>query len=209
VLLDGPPGTGKTMAAHAIAHAVGRPVLQVDVPSVLSRWLGETEQRLAELFRRARSLDAVLLFDEADSFFAKRTTEVRGANDRYANVEVNTVLQLLEAHEGLVVLTTNLAEALDPAVRRRLRYRLTLEAPGVSERARLWERNLPDGAPLGGDIDVDALAGRFQLTGAHVANAALRAAASAASRGTVITQRHLEDAARAECRALGILCRED
>ncbi|GMV38323.1 MAG: hypothetical protein AMXMBFR64_00390 [Myxococcales bacterium] len=208
VLLDGPPGTGKTMAAHALAHALGRPVLQVDVPSVLSRWLGETEQRLAELFRRARAVDAVLLFDEADSFFARRTTDVKGANDRYANVEVNTVLQLLEQHEGVIVLTTNLAEALDPAVRRRLRYRLTFAAPGVDERESLWRRNLPPAAPVAADVDPLELAECYELTGAHVANAALRAAARAASEGSPITQVHLKDAARAECRALGMLCRD-
>lgn len=208
VLLDGPPGTGKTMAAHALAHALGRPVLQVDVPSVLSRWLGETEQRLAELFRRASAVDAVLLFDEADSFFARRTTDVKGANDRYANVEVNTVLQLLEQHEGVIVLTTNLAEALDPAVRRRLRYRLTFAAPGADERERLWRRNLPAAAPVADDVDPGELADCYELTGAHVANAALRAASRAASEGSSITQEHLKDAARAECRALGMLCRD-
>ena len=207
VLLDGPPGTGKTMAAHALANAIDRMVLRVDVPSVLSRWVGESEKALAGLFERAREQDAVLLFDEADSFFAQRSTEVRGANDRYANAEVNTVLQLLEQHSGVVILTTNLANALDPAVRRRLRYRLTFDKPAAPERERLWVRNLPPAAPLGDDVDPRALAEDFELTGAHVANAALRAASVAASEGTSITQRHLTDAAEAECRALGMLCR--
>ena len=208
VLLDGPPGTGKTMAAHAVAALAGKALLRVDVPSVLSRWIGETEQRLAAVFERARELGAVLLFDEADSLFARRSQDVRSSSDRFANVGVNTVLQLLERHDGIVVLTTNLTEALDPAVRRRLRYRVTFERPGVDERTRLWERNLPWQAPLADDIDLGALAASYELTGAHVANAALRAAARAAAQGTPISQIHLQDAARAECRALGMLCRD-
>ncbi|MBL8622303.1 MAG: ATP-binding protein [Myxococcales bacterium] len=201
-LFAGPPGTGKTMVAGLIADALRLDLYQVDLSKVVSKWVGETEKNLGELFDAAEAGHAILLFDEADSLFAKRT-QVQSSNDRYANLEVNYLLQRMEAFAGIVILTTNHDAAIDEAFRRRLSLRVDFPVPEPDERERLWRALLPAEAALGADIDYATLADRFEMTGGYIKNAALRAAFLAADEDAPIAMRHLERAARAEYQAMG------
>jgi AAA+ superfamily predicted ATPase len=172
-LFSGPPGTGKTLLAGLIANQLGLAMYQVDLSSVLSRWIGETEKALNRVFDQAERAHAVLLFDEADALFAKRT-EVDDARDRYANVLVNFLLQRLERYSGVAILTTNKESYLDPALQRRLSLHLLLDEPEVPERAMLWKKHLPANVPGSNSVDVEALAKQFDLTGGYIKNVALR-----------------------------------
>ena len=201
-LFAGPPGTGKTMVAGLIASELGLDLYQVDLSKIVSKWIGETEKNLSELFDAAEAGHVVLLFDEADSLFAKRT-EVKTSSDRNANLEVNYLLQRMESFAGIVILTTNLDAAIDDAFRRRLSLRVEFPVPEPDERARLWRALLPAAADLDADLDLDALATRYEMTGGYIRNAALRAAFLAADEGTAIAMRHLVRAARAEYQAMG------
>jgi hypothetical protein len=201
-LFAGPPGTGKTMVAGLIADALQLDLYQVDLSKVVSKWVGETEKNLGELFDAAEAGHAILLFDEADSLFAKRT-QVQSSNDRYANLEVNYLLQRMEAFAGIVILTTNHDAAIDEAFRRRLSLRVDFPVPEPDERERLWRALLPAEAALGPDIDYPALADRYEMTGGYIKNAALRAAFLAADEDAPIAMRHLDRAARAEYQAMG------
>jgi hypothetical protein len=201
-LFSGPPGTGKTMLAGVIANELGMDLYRVDLSQVVSKWAGETEKQLAKIFDIAERTQAVLLFDEADSLFAKRG-EVEGGNDRFANLTVNYLLQRLEAYPGIAVLTTNKQESLDEALQRRLSLHLRLELPEVDERIRLW-RSFLDHLPGAATIDVRWLANRFELSGGSIKNAAVRAAFLAAAQrcaldlATVIAavERELDDMGR-------------
>ncbi|MEZ4404459.1 MAG: ATP-binding protein [Kofleriaceae bacterium] len=201
-LFSGPPGTGKTMVAGLIAEELKLDLYQVDLSKVVSKWIGETEKNLGELFDAAEAGHAILLFDEADSLFAKRT-EVKSSNDRYANLEVNYLLQRMESFAGIVILTTNHETSIDEAFRRRLSLRVDFPVPEPDERARLWRTMLPKEARIDRDIDFDALAHRYEMTGGYIKNAALRAAFLAADEGALIAMRHLVRAARAEYQAMG------
>lgn len=201
-LLAGPPGTGKTMSAALIAHELGRPLFRVDLARVISKYIGETEKQLARLFDAAEASGAILLFDEADALFAKRT-DVKSSNDRNANLEVNFLLQRLETFGGVVLLTTNHEHLIDAAFKRRLRYRVALPAPDLCERALLWERLMPTQAPRAPDVDLPGLAARFPLTGGHMLNALVRAASRALAAGTAITQTHLVESCHLEQAASG------
>ncbi|MCB1882282.1 MAG: ATP-binding protein, partial [Gammaproteobacteria bacterium] len=173
-LFSGPPGTGKTMLAGLIGQALDLDLYQVDLAQVVSKWVGETEKQLGKVFDQAERAHAVLLFDEADSLFSKRT-EVKTSNDRYANMAVNYLLQRLEQYTGVAVLTTNKDAALDEALQRRLTLHLHLEIPEVPERERLWKSFLPERAPIEADIDYSVLAKEFELSGGYIKNAAVRA----------------------------------
>ncbi len=201
-LFSGPPGTGKTMVAGLIAKELGLELYQVDMAKLVSKYIGETEKQLAALFDAAEAGHAILLFDEADSLFGKRT-DVRSSNDRYANLETNYLLQRLESFAGICVLTTNHEANLDPAFARRLSLHVRFELPDVAERATLWRAMLPAAAPVAGAVDFEALARRFAMSGGYIRNAALRAAFMAADEDGAITQAHLEDAARLEYEAMG------
>ena len=201
-LFSGPPGTGKTMVAGIIAEELKLDLYQVDLSKVVSKWVGETEKNLGELFDAAEAGHAILLFDEADSLFAKRT-QVQSSNDRYANLEVNYLLQRMESFAGIVILTTNHETAIDEAFRRRLSLRVDFPVPEPDERERLWRSLLPREAAIGVDLDYAVLAERFEMTGGYIKNAALRAAFLAADEGTAIAMRHLVRAARAEYQAMG------
>ncbi len=203
-LFSGPPGTGKTMVAALIAKELGLELYQVDLAKVVSKWIGETEKNLAALFDAAEAGHAILLFDEADALFGKRT-DVKSSNDRNANLETNYLLQRLESFTGICLLTTNHESYLDPAFQRRLSLHLRFELPDVAERAHLWLAMLPAAAPRAPDIDFATLARKYEMTGGYIRNAALRAAFVAASANTVITAAHLERAARAEYEAMGKL----
>ena len=201
-LFSGPPGTGKTMVAGLIARELGLELYQVDVSKVVSKWIGETEKNLAGLFDAAEAGHAILLFDEADSLFGKRT-EVKSSNDRYANLETNYLLQRLESFTGVCLLTSNHESNIDPAFQRRLGLHLRFELPDAEERAKLWRAMMPASAPIAADIQFDELGRKFAMSGGYIKNAALRAAFVAADRGEVITHARLERAARVEYEGMG------
>jgi hypothetical protein len=202
-LFSGPPGTGKTMVAGLLAKELSLELYQVDLSRIVSKWVGETEKQLAKVFEAAEAGHALLLFDEADSLFAKRSAEVKSAVDRYANLEVNYLLQRVESFGGVVVLTTNLDTSIDPALRRRLASHIVFGTPETTERAQLWRSMLATGAPTG-VLDLAALATEFpEMTGANIRNSVLAAAFLAADEGGAIEQQHLRRAARGEYRAMG------
>jgi hypothetical protein len=201
-LFDGRPGTGKTMVAGIIARELGLDLYRVDVSRLVSKWIGETEKNLAEIFDAVDDGQAIILFDEADSLFAKRT-EVKSSNDRYANLEVNYLLQRIDSFDGIAVLTTNFGSAIDPAFRRRVSFRLSFPFPDEEAREQLWRVHLPARMPIAGELDLGALARRFQLAGGYIRNACLRAAFLAAQEETTLAQRHLERAVQLEYQQVG------
>jgi hypothetical protein len=203
-LFQGGPGTGKTLVAGAIANELGMDLYRVDLSRIMSKWIGETEQNLAKLFDAAEDGHAIILFDEADSLFAKRT-EVRTSVDRYANLEVNYLLQRFDSFEGIAILTTNFGTAIDAAFKRRLSFRLTFPFPDEEMREQIWRAHLPPELPKAGEFDLAELARRYRMSGGYIRNATLRAAFLAAEEQTPLTQGHLERAIRAEFREIGKL----
>ncbi|MBO9621263.1 MAG: ATP-binding protein [Sphingomonas sp.] len=201
-LFSGESGTGKTMAAEAVARALGLDLYRVEVSAIVSKYIGETEKNLRRIFAAAEAGGGVLLFDEADAIFGKRS-EVRDAVDRYANMEVGYLLQLMEGFAGLAILTTNLRDALDEAFTRRLRFILQFPMPGIDERRRIWERAFPPGLDAAA-LDCARLA-RLPLSGGIIRNIALGAAFRAAAQGSgdALTMDHVLDAAREEYLKLG------
>jgi len=199
-LLYGPSGTGKTMAAEAVANALGQDLYRVELSAVVSKYIGETEKNLALAFEQAERAGAVLLFDECDSLFGKRT-EQRDAHDRWANLEVNYLLQRVETFAGLALLATNKRTALDEAFLRRLRFAIRFDPPDAGLRERLWRRAFPHGVPTSG-VDPAALAGA-ELSGGHIVQAALAAAFLAAAADSPVEPRHLDRAMRREYEKLG------
>jgi hypothetical protein len=177
-LFTGEPGTGKTLAAEVIAGMLGLTLLKVDLSQVVSKWVGETEKNLESAFCQAEESQALLFFDEADALFGKRG-EIKHGMDRWANLEVGYLLQRLEAFEGLAILASNLRENIDPAFTRRFSTVVHFPRPGLSDRLRLWRLAFPPEAPLGGDVDFEALA-ELDLTGAGIVGAARTAALLAA-----------------------------
>jgi len=205
-MFSGPPGTGKTMVAGLIARELDLELYQVDLSQVVSKWVGETEKQLARVFDAAEEGHALLLFDEADALFGQRTADVKGATDRYANLEVNFLLQRIEAFGGITVLTTNLDANVDRALKRRLAAHIVFAIPDEEERAALWERlTWTSTAPVDRDIDFDELARAFpMMSGANIRNAAFSAAFLAAADGSpAISEEHVVRAARAEYRSMG------
>ena len=198
----GPPGTGKTICAEAIAHALGRRLLVVRYAEVESMWMGQTPKNVRKLFRNARDENAVLLFDEADSIAARRSTSPDQAAAREANTVVNILLEELESFRGVVIFATNLAANLDPAFERRIRAQILFEVPGAAERERIWRAQVhPRRTPLHADVDFRRLAQHYEATGGDIRNAVLKAASAAAlepADGEVraIRARHLEVAIR-------------
>ena len=203
-LFYGPPGTGKSMVAGLIARELGLELYRIDLARVVSKWIGETEKQLAEVFDAAEAGQIVLLFDEADSLFARRT-EVKSSVDRYANLEVNYLLQRLDSFEGIAILTTNLDGSIDPAFKRRMSLRLQFPFPDVDMRQRLWATHIPTDAPVAGDFDFAELARRFPLSGGYIRNSTLRAAFLAAQERRPLGQQHLLRAITLEYRELGKL----
>jgi hypothetical protein len=196
-LFQGQPGTGKTLVAGVVARELGLDLYQVDLSKVMSKWIGETERNLSTIFDAAEDGQVVLLFDEADSLFAKRT-EVRSSNDRYANLEVNYLLQRLDSFGGVAVLTTNSGNTIDQAFKRRLSFRLSFPFPDEETREQLWRAHLPPELPVTGPLALDTLARKYQLSGGYIRNACLRAAFLAAQDETPLHQGHLERAVALE-----------
>jgi SpoVK/Ycf46/Vps4 family AAA+-type ATPase len=195
------------MAAEIVAGELGLDLYRIDLSAVVSKYIGETEKNLERIFRAADQGDAVLLFDEADAIFGKRS-EVRDARDRYANVEVAYLLQRLETYEGLAILTTNLRGNIDEAFTRRLDCVLEFPMPEEAQRLSIWRLALPAEAPLESDVDLPFLARKFKLAGGHIRNIALTAGFLAAEDGGSIGMRHLVRAARREYQKLGKLVAE-
>ena len=201
-LFSGPPGTGKTMVASIIARELGQELYQIDLSRVVSKWIGETEKNLARVFDAAEGANVLLLFDEADSLFAKRT-DVKSSNDRHSNAEVNYLLQRVERFEGICLLTTNFEGSIDPAFKRRLAFRMMFSLPDEKEREQLWRRMIPKTAQIADDIDFHELGREFELAGGNIRNAVLRAAFLAANEQTVIDRELILRAVRLEYRDAG------
>jgi ATPase family associated with various cellular activities (AAA) len=194
-LFAGGSGTGKTLAAEVVAGALGLDLFVVDLSQVVSKYIGETEKNLRRVFDAAERGGAVLLFDEADALFGKRS-EVKDSHDRYANIEVSYLLMRMEAYRGLAILTTNMRKALDTAFLRRLRFVVEFPFPGAVERAEIWRRVIPPRAPADG-LDFTRL-GQLTVTGGNIRNIALSAAFLAADEGAPIAMRHMKAAAGTE-----------
>ena len=205
-LFSGPPGTGKTLAAEVVAADLGLDLYRLDLSALVSKYIGETEKNLEEVFAAAGAGELVLFFDEADALFGKRS-EVADAHDRYANIEVSYLLQRLERHDGLVILATNLQHNIDPAFLRRIHALVDFPEPDAEHRRRIWARSFPERAPVNG-IDVDGLAERFRVTGGHIRGAALHAAFLAAAEQSPISEHHVLSGLRRELRKLGRLTAE-
>jgi hypothetical protein len=202
-LFSGEPGTGKSMVAALIAKDLGLEIYQVDLGKLVSKYIGETEKQLGVLFDAAEAGHAILLFDEADSLFGKRT-DVKTSNDRYANLETNYLLQRLETFTGICLLTSNHEINIDPAFQRRLSLHVRFEVPDEAERIKLWRAVLPAAAPIAG-VDFARLAKRYEMSGGYIRNAALRAAFLAADENSPITAQHLDRAAKTEYEGMGKL----
>jgi len=198
-LFAGESGTGKTMAAEVIANELRLNLYRIDLSAVVSKYIGETEKNLRKLFDAAEDGGAILFFDEADALFGKRS-EVKDSHDRYANIEINYLLQRVEAYHGLAILATNMKSALDQAFMRRLRFIVGFAFPGPNERKRIWQRVFPAETPRE-NLDFERLA-RFNLTGGSIHNVALNAAFLAAQADLSVTMSLIFDAIRAEFRKL-------
>jgi SpoVK/Ycf46/Vps4 family AAA+-type ATPase len=194
-LFAGPSGTGKTMAAEVLANELRLDLYRIDLSQVVSKYIGETEKNLRRVFDAAEDGGAILLFDEADALFGKRS-EVKDSHDRYANLEISYLLQRMEAYRGLAVLTTNRKDALDAAFLRRLRFVVTFPFPDAGQRARIWQRIFPGQTPTEG-LALDKLA-RLNVAGGNIRNIALAAAFLAADEGEPVGMAHLLRAARGE-----------
>jgi len=205
-LFSGPSGTGKTLCAGLVARDLGLELFRVDLASVVSKYIGETEERLSKLFDASQDSGIALLFDEADSLFAKRT-DVQSSVDRYANLEVNYLLQRLEDFDGLVILTTNNPESIDQAFMRRIRFKPHFPAPDVKERERLWGVLIPPTAPREADLKLRDLAVDYELTGGQIQNAVVRAAVWAAENGAPVSHALLAKAGEREYKDQGRVVR--
>lgn len=198
-LFAGDSGTGKTMAAEVIANELHLNLYRIDLSAVVSKYIGETEKNLRRLFDAAEDGGALLFFDEADALFGKRS-EVKDSHDRYANIEINYLLQRMEAYRGLAILATNMKSALDPAFLRRLRFIVEFWFPGVAERKLIWQKVFPPQVPKE-ELDYDRL-GRFNITGGNIHSIALNAAFMAAQMDSKVTMPIVLSAARTEFRKL-------
>jgi AAA+ superfamily predicted ATPase len=200
-LFDGDSGTGKTMACDVIASEVQLPLMRVNVATLVDKYIGETEKNLTRAFAQARALGGILLFDEADALFSSRV-DVSRAQDRYANLETNLLLQLMEDHPGLVFLTTNLRRNIDQAFVRRITYNVYFDTPDAVLREQIWRLHLPEGFHEDG-LDLKTLATAFELRGGAIKNALIRACYRAAGEGRKIGMTDLVECARLETAAMG------
>lgn len=207
-LFDGPPGTGKTYCAEIVAGEFDRPLYRVNIPEIVSKWVGETEKNIRAIFQQARVSHAMLLFDEADALFSSRVSETKSSNDRHANMEVNLLLQEIERFPGVCILTTNFYGALDKALLRRIAFRVTFEEPDAEQRAKIWQLLCPPEAPVHKEVDWLTIAKKWELTGGRIKNALLRAAYWACDQDSDLTMEIIEDACLEEYRAAGKVTRD-
>lgn len=212
ILFTGEPGTGKTMAAEVIAAELGLDLYKIDLSTVVSKYIGETEKNLERIFGEAESSNAILFFDEADAIFGKRS-EVKDAHDRYANIEISYLLQRMEAYDGVTILATNLRANLDVAFTRRLQFAVDFPFPDENNRLRIWQTLFPAEVPRAPDLDFELLARRFKLAGGSIRNILVSAAYLAASDAGnchhgYVTMAHLLHGARRELQKMGRLVNE-
>ena len=207
-LFAGESGTGKTMSAEVVASDLGLDLYIIDLSTVVDKYVGETEKNLERIFQEADRVNGVLLFDEADAIFGKRS-ETKDAQDRFANIEIAYLLQRMERFDGLAILTTNLRANVDEAFVRRLDVIIDFPMPEIPDRLDIWKKNIHPGLPRDEDIDLDFLARSFRLSGGEIRNVAVTAAYLAADNGESISMAHLIKATEREYRKLGRLCVED
>jgi ATP-dependent 26S proteasome regulatory subunit len=207
VLFAGPSGTGKTLAAEIMATELGLELYKIDLSSMVSKYIGETEKNLSHIFSEAENSNAILFFDEADALFGKRT-EVRDSHDRYANIEVNYLLQKIEEYDGVVILATNFRRNMDDAFVRRMHFTVEFPFPDETDRLRIWQKIWPDATPRY-ELDLELMARRFEISGAAIRNVALSAAFLAASDGDRVRMQHLLHGARRECQKMGKVVAQD
>ena len=201
-LFSGSPGTGKTMTAEIMAGELGLDLYKIDLSTVVSKYIGETEKNLSHIFQEAETSNAILFFDEADALFGKRS-QISDAHDRYANIEVSYLLQKLEEYEGIVILATNLRRNLDDAFLRRFHFTVEFALPKEKERLRIWQGIFPAATPQSSDLDLGFMARQFEISGGNIRNIALAAAFLAADDGEVVTMAHLLRATRREYQKMG------
>ena len=202
VLFAGPSGTGKTMAAEIMAHELGLDLYKIDLATVVSKYIGETEKNLARIFEEAETSNAILFFDEADALFGKRS-EVRDSHDRYANIEISYLLQRMEEYDGMAILATNLHKNMDEAFVRRMHFTVEFPFPDAGNRLRIWEKVWPEETPRSPILDLAFMARRFEIAGGSIRNIALAAAFLAADDGQVVDMDHLIRATQREYQKMG------
>jgi SpoVK/Ycf46/Vps4 family AAA+-type ATPase len=203
-LFYGEPGTGKTMASDIIANELSMELYKIDISSIVSKYIGETEKNLNKIFEEARLSNAVLFFDEADALFGKRT-EVKDSHDRYSNIEVSYLLQKIDEYTGIVIMATNFFKNIDEAFERRIHFILNFPAPDENSRLHIWKKIFPDIAPLAKDINFDSLAKKIRINGGNIKNIALASAFFAAEGGSIITMEHIVKACKREYEKIGLL----
>jgi hypothetical protein len=207
VLFSGRPGTGKTMGAEILANELGLDLFKIDLSSIVSKYIGETEKNLERIFAEAQSSNAILFFDEADAIFGKRS-EVKDAHDRYANIEVSYLLQRMEMYDGVTILATNLRANLDEAFTRRLQFAVDFPFPDEHYRQRIWETLFPSDVPREPDLDFGLLARRFRFSGGNIRNVLVSAAYLAAADGRRVGMKHLLHGTRRELQKMGRLVKD-
>ncbi|HHM20562.1 MAG TPA: ATP-binding protein [Bacteroidetes bacterium] len=202
-LFHGPPGTGKTLTATLLGKYTGREVFRVDLSMVVSKYIGETEKNLSQLFDKARNKDWILFFDEADALFGKRTN-VRDAHDKYANQEVSYLLQRIEGFAGLTILASNFKSNIDDAFLRRFNAIIFFPVPNVAERLRLWQKGFPENVRFGPEVDFHQLAARYELTGSNIMNVVQAACLHAlAEKSDKVELAYIEEAVKNELQKEG------
>lgn len=202
MLFTGPPGTGKTMAAQVISNELHLEIYRVDLSRVVSKYIGETEKNLAEIFDSAKKSNVILLFDETDALFGKRT-EVKDSHDKHANLETAYLLQKMEEYNGITIMTTNLMNNLDQAFFRRISYVVHFPLPDEKSRKLIWQKIFPKNAPISKDVDFDFLARRFEISGGNIKNVVITSTFMAASEGKEIKMKHIIKALEYEMKKQG------
>lgn len=209
ILFAGPPGTGKTMSAEVIAKELFLEIYKIDLSQVISKYIGETEKNLQEIFTEAQHSNAILFFDETDALFGKRS-EVKDSHDKYANIEVAFLLQKMEEYQGISILATNLLQNIDEAFLRRISYVIKFPFPDVEQREKIWRSIFPKEAPLSSEVDFKFIAEKIQVAGGNIKNIAVSAAFLAAEKGGEIGMQEIIEAAKHELQKSGkILLKED
>ena len=196
------------MAAEIIARELKLDLYKIDLSTIVSKYIGETEKNLERIFREAEASNAILFFDEADALFGKRS-EVRDSHDRYANIEISYLLQRMEAYDGVTILATNLRSNLDEAFTRRLQFAVDFPFPDEADRLRIWQALFPPEVPRDANLDLALLARRFKLAGGSIRNIIVSAAYLAAADGRRVTMEHLLHSTRRELQKMGRLVGEE
>lgn len=205
ILFAGESGTGKTMAAEIIGHELKLDLYKIDLSSVVSKYIGETEKNINQIFKEAETSNAILFFDECDAIFGKRSA-IKDSHDRYANLEINYLLQKLEEHKEIVILASNLAQNIDDAFTRRMQFWVDFPFPGERSRYEIWKNIFPKTAPLSEDVDFDFLSKQFSISGGVIKNIAINSAFFAAEESGVISMKHIVIALKREFEKMGKPC---